>query len=202
MNNGLSPENILKNLQILFEESSPWIDRGKIDNRLTEYFTNGFSSYLVPEAKMEPNYPIIIKNKEFSLRLLLSIPGKKIAIEYEEGFDYDKNWEKYRDSHILETKQVDAIYRFRGNDLDLFINDCIYFIYYFNRRLKLFNDRYEINFRRLISEDLNAYLEENDFKLPNSLAIDHRIEKNMYGQFATRKTIIKRKLLVKDMVAK
>jgi hypothetical protein len=142
--------------QFLFDNLQPRAERSKLESPLEELFIETLEKYLSPKSNIFPQFEVTTLAGKFRLDFLLTVEDKKIAFECD-GKDFHDEWrDEWRDALILGNGEIDTIYRFRGKDLHTFLDDCIYLIYHYDT--ELFNDRYPLIVRGLISDELKNKL--------------------------------------------
>jgi very-short-patch-repair endonuclease len=143
-------------IESLFNLLQPRPNRTKLESPLEEIFIENLEKYLSPKTTIIPQYEVQTLVGKYRIDFVLISENKKIGIECD-GKEFHDEWrDEWRDGLILQTGEVDIIYRFRGKDIYTSLNNCIYVIYYFDK--ELFNDRYRYIFPNLISPEF-----ENDF---------------------------------------
>ena len=140
----------------------PRADRVKLKSPLEELFIETLEKYLASEVEILPQYEVNTLAGKFRLDFLLTVNSKKVAFECDGAEFHDKWHDEWRDSLILGTGNIDAIYRFRGKDIHTFLQDCIYLIYHFDK--EFFYDRYSLISSGLISEELKKQMQNFDQK--------------------------------------
>lgn len=138
------------------EDIPPTADRSKLESPLEVMFIETLEKYLSGKTEIIPQYGIVTLAGKFRLDFLLTVDDHKIGFECD-GKDFHDEWkDEWRDALILGSDHIDTIYRFRGSDLYLNMDDCIYMIYHYDKAL--FNERYEIIGKQLISNELKEKL--------------------------------------------
>lgn len=138
------------------EDIPPTADRSKLESPLEVMFIETLEKYLSGKAEIVPQYEIVTLAGKFRLDFLLTVGEQKIGFECD-GKEFHDEWrDEWRDALILGSGEIDTIYRFRGSDLYLNMDDCIYLIYHNDKAL--FSGRYEIIARQLISDELKEKL--------------------------------------------
>lgn len=127
----------------------PIANRNLLESPLELLFIENLEKFLSPDTEILPQYEVQTLAGNFRLDFVIQHNSKKIGFECD-GKDFHDEWrDEWRDGLILQTKEIDTIYRFRGKDLFTFINDCIYIIYHYDKAL--FNDRFSQVFPSLVS---------------------------------------------------
>lgn len=141
------------------EDIPPTADRSKLESPLEIMFIETIEKYLRGNSEITPQYEVETLAGTFRLDFLLTIGDQKIGVECD-GKEFHDEWrDEWRDALILGSDEIDTIYRFRGSDLYLNMDDCIYLIYHNDKAL--FCDRYDIIGQQLISDELKENLKRN-----------------------------------------
>ena len=148
-------------------------DRLKLESPIESLFIDAFEKYISSRVEIYPQHEVYTPWGMFRLDFLIQLGEKKIAIECDGKDFHDAYRDEWRDALILGSKQVDSIYRFRGKDLFWNVNDCVDLIFYYDK--DLFNFRYQHNYCRLITEDLQERLENDPFFSQETHWIDYAI---------------------------
>ncbi|MEI6138452.1 MAG: hypothetical protein WCP85_04270 [Mariniphaga sp.] len=107
---------------------------------LESSFLEEFKKHLSYKAKIFPRYRIDTEDNIFCVDFLIEVKDKRIVIEFQTKDSYDEKETDWRDSQLIGKNQIDTIYRFVGNNILLFVDDCIYYMSQFNK--DIFNSYY------------------------------------------------------------
>lgn len=133
----------------------PRAERDRLESPLEEQFAQSLEKYLSPSSEIYPQYEVQTILGKFRLDFMVAINGQKIGFECDGKEFHDPFRDEWRDALILNSKEVDTIYRFRGKDIFSFLDDCIYIIYMHDPMI--FNDRYKYHYTNLVSPDTLSY---------------------------------------------
>ncbi len=157
-------------LRNIMSKVPSWVDRGQMESPLEELFIRKLEKYISPTITIIPQYEIKTLIGKFRMDFVIDLGEKKIGFECD-GAEFHDEWrDEWRDGLILGTGVIDSIYRFKGKDLFMFLDDCIYIIYHFDK--EIFNDRYSKNFPQLISEEFRTQLTDKPFQIEEHIMID------------------------------
>lgn len=139
----------------LFSHTPPRASRRKLASPVEELFITSLEKYLAPGVAIYPQYSVSTPHGAFRLDFVLTLNHERIAVECAEAEVQDEWKDEWRDAVMLGTGRLKCVYRFRGKDIYSFIDDCIFMLYYYER--KLFSSRYAQIYRGLISEEMREY---------------------------------------------
>lgn len=128
------------------------------DSPLEDDFAYHITKYLEPTISLIPQYEVKTICGIFRLDFMVDTLSGKIGFECDGKDFHDVSRDEWRDSMILGSKGVDAIYRMRGQDLYYHINDILYFISRWNP--ELFSHRGLVNLHTLASDAVRTNSEE------------------------------------------
>ncbi|RQO75564.1 hypothetical protein DBR43_09505 [Pedobacter sp. KBW06] len=162
-------------------------DRDRLESPLEEIFIENLEKYLSPSISILPQYEIETIAGKFRLDFVIAFGETKIGLECDGKDFHDAFRDEWRDGLILDTGEIETIYRFRGKDIFYALEDCIYIIYKYDYRI--FNNRYPHFCARLISQEIEEYftIEESRFKKRESVMINYDIRNDdnvLTGQFS------------------
>lgn len=130
----------------------PRADRNQLESQLEEIFIEKLEKYLSPLTSIVPQYEIQTIAGKYRLDFVIIKDHIKIGFECD-GKDFHDAWrDEWRDGLILNTGEIDTIYRFRGKDIFYALDDCIYIIYKYNP--EILNDRYQHFCERLTTNEI------------------------------------------------
>lgn len=159
-------------------ELSPRADRKKLESPIEEWFIQTLEKHLSHETNLSAQSEVVTPNGIFRLDFLLTRNNRKVGLECD-GKEFHDDWQdEWRDGLILGSGCIDAIYRFRGKDICSHIEDCIFIFYICENTY--FNDRYPLQYRRLISEEALTWLSKYPIDLSdNTIDIPYHIKNAM-----------------------
>lgn len=142
----------------------PRADRDRLESPLEEQFAQSLEKYLSPSSEIYPQYEVQTILGKFRLDFMVALNGHKIGFECDGKEFHDPFRDEWRDALILNSKEIDTIYRFRGKDIFSFLDDCIYII--FMHDPIIFNERYKYHYNNLVSPDTLSYFvsDRSNFK--------------------------------------
>lgn len=144
------------------------------DSPLEELFAYHFMKYQLPETTLYPQVQINTICGPYWLDFAAKYNDKIIGIECD-GKDYhDTNRDFWRDSMILGTGTIDAIYRFSGQDLNYHINDCLFLLS--ESEPQIFSERGIINLRQLYTSEAREADHNEKYLSEHGLSIFYRKE--------------------------
>ncbi len=124
----------------IFRTRSRNEDEKELKDPLERSCFKKLKKYLSPDAIIHPHYVIDAKDEISPVNFLIEASNKRIVIEFQSEDSNDEKDRDWKDSQIIGTNQIDTIYRFIGNDISPFLDDCIYFISQFDG--DIFNPNY------------------------------------------------------------
>lgn len=122
------------------------------ESKLEEELAHNIEKYLCPEVKIEPQFNVETPWGEFRLDFIITRPGAApIGLECDGVQFHDPARDEWRDSLILGTSDLKAIYRFPGPALVYHLEDCLYLLSKWEPAC--FSKRGHINLDRLASKE-------------------------------------------------
>ncbi|WAC13392.1 hypothetical protein [Dyadobacter pollutisoli] len=165
--------NRAQNFDLSVDGAQCHADRLKLESPIETLFIDAFEKYVSSKVEIYPQHEVQTPWGMFRLDFLLQLGEKRIAIECDGKDFHDAYRDEWRDALMLGSNLTDSIYRFRGKDLFWNVNDCVHLIYFYDK--DLFNSRYQYNYSRLITEDLQERLDEDPFVDQETHWIDYAI---------------------------
>lgn len=114
---------------------------------LESLFIEEFKKYLSYKARIFPHYGIDTEDNISHVNFLIEVKDKRIVIEFQKKDSNDEKEKDWRDSQLIGKNQIDTIYRFIGNNILPFVDDCIYYMSQFDK--EIFNSYYP-HFNRML----------------------------------------------------
>lgn len=114
---------------MLFDPAYPPQYKPPYDSPIEDLFAKYFLHYAVAGIEFKPQYPIQTLCGDFIVDfLIVDSAGRRIGIECDDKEFNDLSRDEWRDGMILGDAHLDAIYRFRGQDLRYAWEDVMYFL--------------------------------------------------------------------------
>lgn len=99
------------------------------DSPIEDHFAKQFLRYAAAGIAFEPQYTVHTLCGTFIVDfLIVDAAGRRIGIECDGKEFHDLSRDEWRDGMILGDAHIDAIYRFRGQDLHYAWEDVMYFL--------------------------------------------------------------------------
>lgn len=121
------------------------------DSPIEEQFAYHFDKYKHSEVTLYQQVQVNTVCGSYRLDFVAKRNKLVIGIECDGKDFHDSLRDLWRDSMILSTGEVDAIFRFRGRDLNFHINDCLFVLS--ESEPDIFSSRGKINLNHLSSSE-------------------------------------------------
>ncbi|MEJ5152844.1 hypothetical protein [Comamonas sp. MYb396] len=160
---------------MLFDTAHPPQYNPPYENATDDLFARHFLRYAAAGISFEPQHGMQTLCGDFIIDfLVVDHEGRHIGIECDGKESHDLSRDEWRDGMILGEKHLDAIYRFRGQDLHYAWEDVMYFL--FSMEPTIFATNAPLNLEVLISEEVrestqDRYREFYSFRYPQECKI-------------------------------
>lgn len=115
---------------MLFDTSYPPQYKPPYDSPIEDLFAEYFLRYAAAGIAFEPQHSVHTLCGTFIVDfLIVDAAGRRIGIECDGKEFHDLSRDEWRDGMILGDEHLDAMYRFRGQDLHYSMDDVMYFLY-------------------------------------------------------------------------
>ncbi|KGG83748.1 hypothetical protein [Comamonas thiooxydans] len=114
---------------MLFDTAYPPQYKPPYDSPIEDLFAKHFLRYAAAEISFEPQHPVHTLCGTFVIDfLIVDADGRRVGIECDGKEFHDLSRDEWRDGMILGGGHLDAMYRFRGQDIHYAWEDVMYFL--------------------------------------------------------------------------
>lgn len=156
------------------------------DSPVEQIFAETCFKHLSSKVRAEKQKEVVTKHGRFFLDFLLPLENERIGVECDGKEFHERLRDELRDAIILGEGWCHTIYRFRGNDLNYYSEDCIWLMSLLDP--KLFSPRGHIHLERLHHLEFKIDdRSENFLQMVNDNRIDS--EGHPYHFWAFRRSV-------------